>query len=59
MPGRRSVQRGLFDADAVYLDFGARDSLYGYLARHQGRLFSDEQFASRHCSDNGRNSVAP
>jgi len=59
MLGKRPAQRGLFDADNVYLDFVGRDTFYGYLALNRDRLFCDEQFASLYCADNGRNSVPP
>lgn len=54
MVGTRAAQRDLFDADNVYLDFVGRDTFYGYLALNRDRLFSDEQFASLYCADNGR-----
>jgi len=55
MLGKRSPQRELFDADNIYLDFVGRDTFYGFLALNRGKLFSDEQFASLYCVDNGRN----
>jgi hypothetical protein len=59
MLGKRSRQRGLFEADNQYLDFVGRDSFYGFLARQRGKLFQDEDFAEFYCPDNGRPSVAP
>ena len=59
MLGKRSNQRGLFEADTVYLDFVGCDSFYGYLASERGRLFRDEDFADLYCHTNGRNSVPP
>ena len=59
MLGTRSPQRGLFDADNMYLDRVGRNTFYGYLAVNRDRLFSDDQFASLYCVDNGRNSVPP
>ena len=59
MLGKRPAQRGLFDADHRYLDFVGRESFYGFLALNRDRLFSDEEFASLYCADNGRNSVPP
>ena len=59
MLGKRPAQRGLFDADNRYLDFVGRDTFYGFLALNRDRLFSDEEFASLYCADNGRNSVPP
>ena len=43
----------------MYLDFVGRDSFYGLMASHRGRLFRDEDFADLYCSDNGRPSVPP
>jgi len=52
MLGKRSEQRGLFEADHLYLDFVGRDSFYGFLARERGRLFRDEEFAALYVLDN-------
>jgi transposase len=59
MLGKRSDQRGLFEADHLYLDFVGRDSFYGFLARERGRLFRDEEFAALYVLDNGCPSVPP
>jgi transposase len=59
MLGKRSHQRGLFEADSQYLDFVGRESFYGFLAKQRGQLFRDEDFAECYCPDNGRPSVAP
>src|SRR5579862_6132736 len=59
MLGKRSAQRGLFEADHLYLDFVGRDSFYGFLAGQRGQLFSDEEFAALYTLDNGRPSVPP
>jgi Transposase DDE domain/Transposase domain (DUF772) len=59
MLGKRSRQRGLFEADNRYLDFVGRDSFYGFLASQRGQLFRDEDFVEIYCPDNGRPSVAP
>ena len=59
MLGKRSLQRGLFEADHLYLDFVGRDTFYGFLASQRGRLFRDEDFGVLYCPDNGRNSVPP
>ncbi|MFZ2090061.1 MAG: IS1182 family transposase [Desulfobaccales bacterium] len=59
MLGKRSRQRGLFEADNQYLDFVGRDSFYGFLASQRGKLFRDEDFAEIYSPDNGRPSVAP
>jgi transposase len=59
MLGTRSPQRGMFEADHLYLDFVGRDSFYGFLATERGNLFRDEDFGRLYCPDNGRNSVPP
>jgi hypothetical protein len=59
MLGLRSGQRGLFEADHVYLDHVGRHSFYGFLASMRGRLFRDGEFADLYCPDNGRDSVPP
>jgi len=55
----RPAQRGLFEADQLYLDFVGEDTFYGFLARHRGELFRDEDFAELYSPDNGRPSVPP
>jgi transposase len=55
----RSPQRGLFDADQLYLDFVGEDTFYGFLARQRGELFRDEDFAEFYSPDVGRPSVPP
>lgn len=59
MLGLRSDQRGLFEADHLYLDYVGRDTFYGFLASQRGQLFRDEEFAELYCPDNGRDSVPP
>jgi IS5 family transposase/transposase len=59
MLGKRSDQRGLFEADHLYLDFVGRDTFYGFLASQRGQLFRDEEFAALYVLDNGRPSVPP
>jgi hypothetical protein len=59
MLGLRSDQRGLFEADHLYLDYVGRDTFYGFLASQRGQLFRDEEFAGLYCPDNGRDSVPP
>src|SRR5450631_136579 len=59
MLGKRSLQRGLFDADHVFLDFVGPDSFYGFLASQRGQLFSDDEFAALYVLNNGRPSVSP
>jgi hypothetical protein len=59
MLGKRSAQRGLFEADTMFADFVGQRSFYGYLASQRGELFRDEDFAALYCRDNGRPSVPP
>ena len=59
MLGERSDQRGLWEADRLYLDHVGRDTFYGLLASLRGRLFRDADFAAFYCLDNGRDSVPP
>lgn len=59
MLGKRSPQRGMFEADHLYLDFVGEDTFYGFLARHRAEIFRDEDFDMLYCRDNGRNSVPP
>jgi len=59
MLGIRSDQRGLFEADHLYIDYVGRDTFYGFLASQRGQLFRDEEFAELYCPDNGRESVPP
>ena len=59
MLGRQSDQRGLWEADSLYIDHVGRGSFYGLLASMRGRLFRDEDFAELYCADNGRDSVPP
>jgi transposase len=56
---KRSPQRGLFEADHLYLGFVGEDTFYGFLARHRGELFHDEDFAEFYSPDLGRPSVPP
>ncbi|MBI4332182.1 MAG: IS1182 family transposase [Chloroflexi bacterium] len=59
MLGKRSKQRGLFDADHLHIDFVGCDTFYGFLASQRDQLFKDELFAAIYCADNGRVSVPP
>ena len=59
MLGERSDQRGLWEADRLYLDHVGRDTFYGLLASLRGRMFRDSDFAEFYCLDNGRDSVPP
>ena len=59
MLGERSEQKGLWEADHLYLDLVGRDTFYGLLASLRGQLFQDADFAEFYCLDNGRYSVLP
>ena len=59
MLGKRSDQRGLWEAGRLYLDYVGKDTFYGLLASLRGQLFSDDDFAEIYCPDNGRDSVPP
>ena len=59
MFNKRSPQKGLYEADNMYLDFIGRDSFYAFLASQRGKLFRDEDFADLYCHNNGRPSVPP
>ncbi|MDP6494825.1 MAG: IS1182 family transposase, partial [Dehalococcoidia bacterium] len=59
MLGERSDQRGLWEADRLYVDHVGRESFYGLLGSMRGELFRDEEFAELYCPDNGRGSVPP
>ena len=59
MLGERSDQRGLWEADRLYLDHVGKDTFYGLLASLRGQLFRDSDFAEFYCPDNGRDSVPP
>ncbi len=59
MMGERSDQRGLWEADQLYLDLVGRDTFYRLLASLRGQLFRDADFAELYCMDNGRVSVPP
>ena len=59
MLGERSEQRGLWEANRLYLDHVGKDTFYGLLASLRGQLFRDADFAEFYCADNGRDSVPP
>ena len=59
MLGERSDQRGLWEADRLYLDHVGKDTFYGLLASLRGQVFRDADFAEFYCADNGRDSVPP
>jgi hypothetical protein len=56
---KRSAQRGLFEADHLYLGFVGEDTFYGFLASQRGELFRDADFAEFYSPDWGRPSVPP
>ena len=58
MLGKRSDQKGLWEADRLYLDYVGKDTFYGLLASLRGQLFSDDDFAGIYCPDNGRDQRA-
>src|SRR5579859_6558414 len=55
----RTDQRGLFEADHLWLDHVGRNTFYGFLASQRGELFKDEEFAELYSRDWGRPSVPP
>ena len=57
MLGKRSDQKGLWEAERLYLDYVGKDTFYGLLASLRGQLFSDDDFAEIYGPDNGRDSV--
>ena len=59
MLGKRSDQKGLWEADRLYLDYVGKDTFYGLLASLRGQLFSDDDLAEIYRPDNGRDSVPP
>ena len=59
MLGKQSDQRGLWEADSLYIDHVGRGSFYGLLASLRRQLFRDEEFGELYCTDNGRESVPP
>ena len=59
MLGKQSDQRGLWEADSLYIDHVGRGSFYGLSASLRGQLFRDEEFGELYCDDNGRESVPP
>ena len=59
MLGERSPQKGLFEADTLYLDFVGKQSFYSFLASLRGQLFRDEDFAGLYNATWGRPSVPP
>ena len=56
---RVSPQRGLFEADHVYLDIAGEDTFCGILAWHRGDPFTNEVLGTLYYLDNGRASVPP
>lgn len=56
---KRSPQRGLFEADTMYLDFVGRNTFYAFLAAHRAEVFRDEPYAQFYSPNMGRPSVPP
>lgn len=56
---KRSPQRGLFEADTMYLDFVGRHTFYAFLAAHRAGIFRDEPYAKFYSPNLGRPSVPP
>ncbi len=59
MLGKHGPQRGLFEADSLYLKFVGENTFYAFLATHRDELFRDAKFSKLYCLDNGRPSVPP
>ena len=59
MLGKRADQRGLCEADQLFVELVPADSFYGQLAALQGQLFQDEDFADFYGADHGRTSKPP
>jgi hypothetical protein len=59
MLGKRSPQRGLFEADTQYRDLVGPNSFYAFLAGHRGEIFRDDAFAALYSPKLGRPSVPP
>jgi hypothetical protein len=59
MLGKRSAQRGLFEADTRYGEFVGQRTFYGYLGSQRDELFRDEDFAALYSRERGRPSVPP
>jgi transposase len=59
MLGKRSPQRGFFEADTRYRDLVGPNSFYTFLAGHRGEIFRDESFAGLYAPKMGRPSVPP
>ena len=59
MWGKRSAQDSLFECGHAFRALVGDDSFYVYLADHRHELFSDDDFATLYCLNNGRPSIAP
>ena len=59
MLGKRSDQKGLWEADRLYLDYVGKDTFYGLLASLRGQLFSDDDFAEIYCQWPGQRAAQP
>lgn len=59
MLGKRSGQKGMFDAEFLCGDRIAAESFYGFLASTRDELFRDEDFEALYSRGMGRPSVPP
>lgn len=59
MLGKRSPQRGMFEADTYFRDRLPKSSFYAFLAEQRGELFRDEDFAALYHERTGRPGVPP
>ena len=59
MLGKRSPQRGLFQADSMYMQHVGEDSFHGILGRMGAAWFRDEDFEGLYRETHGRPSVPP
>jgi hypothetical protein len=55
----RKDQRGLFEADHLWLDHVGRNTFCRFVAQRRSELFRDEEFAAPYSRDWGRPSVPP
>ena len=59
MLGKRSAQLGMFEADLLYFGYVGEGTFCGFLARHRGQLFCDEDCAEFYSPHQGHPSVPP
>ena len=57
--GERSNQRGLWEADQLYLELVGRETFYGVLALLKGQLCCVADFPELYCLDQGRPRMPP